>query len=343
MSNSDSIFFTFCICFAVSVVPFPPLDSPMRRALIHITTTAIFRRTTQLPLRHVAGRSFFSMSSPTITTTTSSFFTQRRPLSTTTTTSTTDDDDSEDNNKESSSMDEEEVVEEEQGPVEPAYDEKNPVHQGDTLYVRQRREFNKQLSTLRKDFVVDPTVQDGAKIRKAKNREKNKKYINNKYRIKALLRPPPELAPGWEDAKRRKRERHEMMTRVQEERKGLSVKYAALRKKNIIEFQEEERKEEHELMKMGVLNGWYLTREEDIDSWIERELSDTSMQNPPEHIQQNEWNSWAAFEDEEGDEFLGEGGNNPEEYFFGNFHNARPSSYNKQAGGARRRAGQQKK
>ena len=209
----------------------------MRRALIHITqqahlSTATFRRTTQLPLRHVAGRSFFSMSSPTTTTTTSSFFTQRRPLSTTTTATTDDDDSEEDNNKESSSTDEEEVVEEEQGPVEPAYDEKNPVHQGDTLYVRQRREFNKQLSTLRKDFVVDPTVQDGAKIRKAKNREKNKKYINNKYRIKALLRPPPELAPGWEDAKRRKRERHEMMTRVQEERKGLDDLALMLRREN---------------------------------------------------------------------------------------------------------------
>ena len=187
-------------------------------------------------------RTFFSYYSPSSSSSSSSSShsnwvnaIQKRDLSTTTTEENTE----HENENEQPHEEVADAEAEEEGPTEPSYAEKNPVHQGDTLYVRQRREFKQQLHRLRKDFVADPAVQDGNKVRRKRKKEIRRKRDTNKYRLQALLRPPPELTKSLNEAKQQRKERSEMMLRIEQERKSLSAKYAAVRKEKVKEYMKE--------------------------------------------------------------------------------------------------------
>jgi hypothetical protein len=240
---------------------------------------------------------------------------QKRDLSTTTTEEL---ENTEHENENDQPHDEAATAEaEEEGPTEPSYAEKNPVQQGDTLYVRQRREFKQQLHRLRKDFVADPAVQDGNKVRRKRKKEIRRKRDTNKYRLQALLRPPPELTESLNEAKQQRKERSEMMLRIEQERKSLSAKYAAVRKEKVKEYNNEQREREMATMKAMVLSGAFLTQPDQIETWIEKKLSDTSMQNSPAFLSEDVWGTWSHVEDFEGEKFLGRDGKSPQEYFFG--------------------------
>jgi len=181
---------------------------------------------------------------------------------------------------------------------EPSYEEKNPVSQGDTLYVRERREFQKQLSLLRKDFVIDPTVQEGKQRRRKELRGKKQRRRRNKYIVQSILRPPPELEEGLDEVKVIRKERHEMMTRVMKERHHLKQKYAALRQDKILEYRQMHKERENEMMKEMVLSGEYLTQMDQVDAWIDRKLSDTSHQLMPDFVKHEMWANWISLDDE---------------------------------------------
>ena len=108
-----------------------------------------------------------------------------------------------------------------------------------------------------------------------------------------------------------------MMQRIEKERKTLSSKYAKIRKGKVQQYKSERKQDELDTMKEMVLSGEFLTQYDQIDSWIERKLSDTSLQNPPAFLSEDVWGTWAHVEDLEGEEFLGEGGKSPNSYFFG--------------------------
>ena len=76
---------------------------------------------------------------------------------------------------------------------------------------------------------------------------------------------------------------------------------------------------EAKLLKEMVLSGQFLTQHDQIDTWIATKLSDTSMQLAPEFLAKDIdiWSTWAAFGyDEDGEEFAGEDGNDPRNYWF---------------------------
>tara|TARA_B100000780_G_scaffold223419_1_gene162528 strand:+ start:1713 stop:2621 length:909 start_codon:yes stop_codon:yes gene_type:complete len=219
-------------------------------------------------------------------------------------------------NEETATEDIEEVEEVEIDP-EPSYDDKNPVVQGDTLYVRQRREFNDQLGQIRKDYGNDPTNKTGNVERNRKLRDVKIRQRTNKYRIKAILKPTAEELNAGSEDKRYEQERAAMMKRIEIERKSLKAKFGKIRKNKIRQLRNDRKEEETAIMTEMVLSGEYLTQEDQIDTWIARKLSNTSLQNMPEFVKEDKWGSWAAFEDEEGEEFLGRDGKEPQQYFFG--------------------------
>ena len=108
-----------------------------------------------------------------------------------------------------------------------------------------------------------------------------------------------------------------MMLRIEQERKSLSAKYAAVRKEKVKEYNNEQREREMATMKAMVLSGAFLTQPDQIETWIEKKLSDTSMQNSPAFLSEDVWGTWSHVEDFEGEKFLGRDGKSPQEYFFG--------------------------
>ena len=97
----------------------------------------------------------------------------------------------------------------------------------------------------------------------------------------------------------------------------MKAKFGKIRKNKIRQLRNDRKEEETAIMTEMVLSGEYLTQEDQIDTWIARKLSNTSLQNMPEFVKEDKWGSWAAFEDEEGEEFLGRDGKEPQQYFFG--------------------------
>ena len=151
------------------------------------------------------------------------------------------------------------------------------VHQGDSQYVRDRRASSAQLGALRREYRLNPKLGKSRTAKRSKARGAARERRREAYRMRALVYPAEDISSRQEEMRAIKSELHEVRQFIEFHSKTRKWMNSHHNQHKFRDYEAYLRWRERKEVGERIRSGEYLVREEDLDSWVERRLNDTSM------------------------------------------------------------------